>query len=42
MKGLGRALAVALAATLIALAAQAQAPYPNKPIRILIPYAPAG
>ena len=42
MKGLGRALAVALAATLIALAAQAQAPYPNKPIRILVPYAPGG
>ena len=42
MKGLGRALAVALAATFIASAAQAQAPYPNKPIRILVPYAPGG
>ena len=44
MKALARALAVALATAFIGSAAQAQsqAPYPNKPIRILIPYAPGG
>jgi tripartite-type tricarboxylate transporter receptor subunit TctC len=44
MNRLERALVAALAVAFIASAAQAQsqAPYPNKPIRILIPYAPGG
>lgn len=43
MTGLWRTLSAALTAVFVAGAAQAQqAPFPNKPIRILIPYAPGG
>lgn len=43
MIGLWRTLSVALTAVFVAGAAQAQqAPFPNKPIRILVPYAPGG
>jgi tripartite-type tricarboxylate transporter receptor subunit TctC len=43
MQRFGRAFALALGLALITAAAQGQqGPYPNKPIRILIPYAPGG
>jgi tripartite-type tricarboxylate transporter receptor subunit TctC len=43
MQRFGRAFALALGLAFITAAAQAQqGPYPNKPIRILIPYAPGG
>jgi tripartite-type tricarboxylate transporter receptor subunit TctC len=43
MTRFGRTLALALGLATIAAAAPAQqAPYPNKPIRVLIPYAPGG
>ncbi|HYI28261.1 MAG TPA: tripartite tricarboxylate transporter substrate binding protein [Bradyrhizobium sp.] len=43
MSAFGRALALALGLTIIAPVAQAQqAPYPNRNIRVLVPYAPGG
>jgi tripartite-type tricarboxylate transporter receptor subunit TctC len=44
MGRLGRSLVITLAAAFVATSAQAQsqAPYPNRPIRVLVPYAPGG
>src|SRR4051812_23449731 len=42
MRRFGRALVPALCLLFIAAHACAQAPYPSKPIRILVPYAPGG
>ena len=42
MRRFGRALVPALCLLFIAANACAQAPYPSKPIRILVPYAPGG
>src|SRR3954469_240930 len=42
MRRFGRALVPALCLVFIAANACAQAPYPSKPIRILVPYAPGG
>ena len=43
MAGFGRILPAILAAAFLAGTAEAQqAPYPNKPIRVLIPYGPGG
>ena len=42
MRRFGRALVPALCLLFIAAMACAQAPYPSKPIRILVPYAPGG
>ena len=42
MRRFGRALVPALCLLFIAANACAQAPYPSKPIRIIVPYAPGG
>jgi tripartite-type tricarboxylate transporter receptor subunit TctC len=42
MRGFGRILASVLCLAFMATVASAQAPYPNRPIRILVPYAPGG
>jgi tripartite-type tricarboxylate transporter receptor subunit TctC len=42
MRRFGRALVPALCLLFIAANACAQVPYPSKPIRILVPYAPGG
>jgi tripartite-type tricarboxylate transporter receptor subunit TctC len=42
MRRFGRALVHALCLVLVAASAAAQTPYPSKPIRVLVPYAPGG
>ena len=42
MRRFGRALVHALCLVLAAAGAAAQTPYPSKPIRVLVPYAPGG
>ena len=42
MRRLGRVLVHALCLVLVAASAAAQIPYPSKPIRVLVPYAPGG